>query len=215
VFPQATDGLTARSASDTLLPEMGNERAGRSTRSAERQLTLPIALPKISDLHKSHFGVTEEIARTFAQAACVCFDRHHRSPIDLEIRTANRTIRRRHKWRKPSGRTKAAWANTDDATRDGAYGVCIASVESAEALYAVGRAETRTGADYYLGHEKGARDFERAYRLEISGTDADETTARTRLHQKRRQADRGDSDLPAFAAVVSFRDAVVLYDAGE
>ena len=167
----------------------------------------------VSRLNNSHHGVSKELARSYAQAADICFDRHHKSPIGIAIKTKGKTIFRGYKWRKPNDRAKAAWANKDDATRDGAYGVCIASVEVAEGLFAVGRAETRTGADYYLGKTKLAKDFERAYRLEVSGTDGSEGDATTRL-KKKLQTAKGKSELPAIAAVVSFRDCVVLYGNG-
>jgi hypothetical protein len=56
-------------------------------------------LPKLANLHKSHFGVTKEVARSYAQAADVCFDRHHKSPLDLSVKTTGRSIQLRHRWR--------------------------------------------------------------------------------------------------------------------
>lgn len=77
---------------------------------------------------------------------------------------------------------------------------------------ALSRAETRTGADYYVG-QPGSFDLEAAYRLEVSGIDAgDPTQARSRLREKLNQAAEGNSSLPAFASVVGFRGAVVLVE---
>jgi len=191
---------------------MGNPKRGRVAVGAS---TKPQAFPNLVDLHKSHYGLIKEVCRSFAQAACVAFDRHHNPPIDISIKNGTRSLVRRAKWRKPSARAKASWGNRDDATRDGAYAVSIASMEVAEGLYAVGRTETRTGADYYLGRDKTATDLERAFRLEVSGTDGGESEAASRLKQKKVQATAGASDLPAFAAVVSFRDCVVLYGTAE
>ena len=70
---------------------------------------------------------------------------------------------------------------------------------------ALARAETRSGADYYVGRADMA-DMEDAHRLEISGTDqGEEGQFRRRLERKLRQASRGSSALPALACVVGFK----------
>jgi hypothetical protein len=73
-------------------------------------------------------------------------------------------------------------------------------------LVAVSRAETLTGADYYLGAAGEAfEDLEKSYRLEVSGldrgTDAD---IAARVRKKKEQAQIGASNLPAIASVVAF-----------
>jgi hypothetical protein len=193
---------------------MGKTSGDESRAKLQTKSVKPEVFPKLAELHKSHFGLVKEVAQCFAQAADVCFDRHHRSPHDLAIKSEKHSMIRQHRWRKPSERAKASWANKDDATRDGAYAVCIASLEVAEGLYAIGRAETRTGADYYLDKKKAAKDLERAYRLEVSGTDGSEADATTRFRIKKNQTSEGESVVPAFAAVVSFKDAIVLYGKG-
>jgi len=45
-------------------------------------------------------------------------------------------------------RELAAWANADDATRDGAYAIALGALEAGFGLLATSRAETLTGADY-------------------------------------------------------------------
>ena len=68
------------------------------------------------------------------------------------------------------------------------------------------RAETLTGADYYIRHgDESADDLEDCFRLEVSGTDSDSYEVRRRLRVKVRQALQGKSNLPAIAAVVGFR----------
>ena len=52
----------------------------------------------------------------------------------------------------PDSRTKSAWANDIDATEAGAYCVCLAAVEAVEQLVAVRRAETLTGADWFVAY---------------------------------------------------------------
>ena len=79
------------------------------------------------------------------------------------------------------------------------------------------RAETRTGADYYVdlpGAE--ADDLETAIRLEVSGTSGGNTSViESRLKQKLEQASNGDSNLPAIATVVGFSELrIVIADLG-
>ena len=78
-------------------------------------------------------------------------------------------------------------------------------------MVAVGRAETRTGADYYLGPaDQTVEDYETAFRLEVSGVDnCNPSLIQTRLKQKLAQASKGESNLPAIAAVVGFSTAEV------
>ncbi len=80
-------------------------------------------------------------------------------------------------------------------------------------LFAVSRAETRTGADYYLALKKDSGDMEKVSRLEIAGSDKGDSAALDyRLRQKIEQARRGDSNLPALAGVVGFASATILIE---
>ena len=158
-----------------------------------------------------HPGVTTAVSASFTEAAEVCLARHHNPPMtrlsinccgNLSIKTLN--------WTSPSDTAMRAWNNRDDATRDGAYIVSLAAVEAELGVVALSRAETRTGADYYVGNPN-AIDLEEAYRLEVSGTDAGDTSElRNRLRKKQKQALAGDSTLPAYASIVGFREAQIL-----
>ena len=98
-------------------------------------------------------------------------------------------------------------ANEIDTTMTGAYGIALAVVEVAEGMFAIRRAETGTGADYYVAPQNTRTDdLEAWFRLEISGVDrGDRLILQQRLNQKVRQALDGQSNLPALAAVVGFR----------
>jgi hypothetical protein len=88
----------------------------------------------------------------------------------------------------------------------------LAAVELSNGLVAVRRAETETGADYYVA-PKGRMQFdlEECWRLEVSGVDrGPEDTVRQRLRAKLAQAARGHSNLPALAGVVGFRARLIL-----
>lgn len=93
----------------------------------------------------------------------------------------------------------------------GAYGVSLAVVEVEKGLVAIARAETLTGADYYVGPiEWNGGDLEDSFRLEVSGTDVGNFgTIAQRLRGKIDQAAKGHSDLPAIAAVVGFKELIV------
>lgn len=109
-------------------------------------------------------------------------------------------------WGTPDTRTLDAWANSIDATEAGAYGCVIAGVEELRGLLAIRRAETGTGADYYIGPPgAGSEDLESCIRLEVSGVDkGDQGDVRKRLLEKVRQAREGKSSLPALAGVFGF-----------
>jgi len=165
----------------------------------------------VERLHERHTGLTASLGGVFFEAACVCFSRHHDSPIDIEVRRKDGTSVCEFAFRTPSERERAAHANTTDATEQGAYGVSIAAVEEAECLVVVGRAETLSGADWYVAPPgTPAEDLEYCYRLEVSGTDTGTlSTIETRLSQKAQQTRDGKSNLPAIASVVGFKQRIV------
>lgn len=172
---------------------------------------------KIPDLRSirspRHPGITAAVCESFTEAAEVCFARHHVPPETLlSIRCCGLEESGVLVWSEPTEDAKRAWNNRDDATRDGAYIVSLAAIESELGLVALSRAETRTGADYYVGQPESP-DFEAAYRLEVSGVDAgDQSSVGSRLRQKLRQAAQGESNLPAYATVVGFQSALVLVE---
>ena len=74
------------------------------------------------------------------------------------------------------------------------------------------RAETGTGADYYIGPPgSGVSDLEDCIRLEVSGLDAgDQGEVRKRLLQKVEQVREGSGSLPALAGVIGFAARLLL-----
>ena len=167
--------------------------------------TMPTEL-KYYDLHNRHHGLSKSVAGSYAEAATVCFDRHHDTAVELEINDRSAISIALVNWPKVTDQTKAAWNNDIDATEAGASAVALAVVEQTRGLVAVSRAETATGADYYID-KPGAQivDLETSYRLEISGTNAaDQRQVSYRLTSKIKQAQKGRSNLPAIACVVGF-----------
>jgi hypothetical protein len=162
-------------------------------------------------LHERHPGLTVALSGTLFEAASVCLNRHHVSPVDVTVACDGRSSERVVDFEAPDTRMLNAWANEIDTTEIGAYGVSLAAVEVEKQLVAVRRAETLTGADWYVA-AVGAEtaDLENCLRLEVSGVDAGGWSAiNARLQQKIQQARKGASNLPAIASVVGFKESVV------
>jgi hypothetical protein len=153
-----------------------------------------------------HRGLTPAIAGTYREAASVCLSRHHSPPIDMTLSDNGRRLPAELAWTAPDERVDGAWANTIDTTEAGAYGCVIAGVEVLRGLYAVRRAETGTGADYYVGPiGSGQDDLEDCIRLEVSGVDSgSEKDVNRRLLVKIQQVLQGSGSLPAIAGVMGF-----------
>jgi hypothetical protein len=161
---------------------------------------------EISGMHKRHRALTTPIAGSYREAATVCLNRYHSSPIEMTLSDNGVESIGKLSWAAPSPRSIDAWANVTDATEAGAYCCAIAGIEALRGLFAVRRAETSTGADYYIGpKDSGRDDLEDCLRLEVSGIgDCTPTDVSRRLLAKVQQARAGDSSLPAVAAVVGF-----------
>jgi hypothetical protein len=171
--------------------------------------TLPL-LP-IQDMSERHHALTPPVAGSYLEAARVCLDRHHISPKEFTLENDKLESVAKVEWELTDDRTQAAWANTDDATRDGAYALAIAATELLRGMVAVRRAQTRTGADYYIAPiDRDLEDLESHFRLEVSGTDLGKPDVKRRLIMKLEQAKQGRSNLPALAAVVGFKVQLIL-----
>ncbi len=98
-----------------------------------------------------HPGLTQPIATSYLEAARVCLDRHHTSPTEFAVQNGTETVSALVEWEATDERSRGAWANHIDATEAGAYACALAAVELTGGLVAIRRAETGTGADYYIG----------------------------------------------------------------
>lgn len=167
---------------------------------------------RIDSLHERHTGLTPSLSGTFFETASVCLSRHHDSPVDMQVVCNGVTSTQSLEFPKPDARVLNAWANDVDTTESGAYGVSLAAVEAEEKLVAIRRAETLTGADWYVAPiGTTTADLENCFRLEVSGIDAGgRSVVEARLRQKIEQTRRGASNLPAIASVVGFREKTVV-----
>jgi len=161
---------------------------------------------RFANLSDRHPGITPGISAGYGEAACICLGRHHASPAVVLLRDGGAESRATAKWDSPDERMKNGWANEIDATEAGAYGLALAAAELTRGMVAVRRAETKSGADYYLGSPgHPTDDLETSLRLEVSGVDkGNEAAIQARLRQKLDQAANGNSNVPAIATVVGF-----------
>jgi hypothetical protein len=166
----------------------------------------------LHNLADRHRGLTPAVSDAYTEAARVCLDRHHVPPIDVIISNDGENVDTIAIWEPTDERQKAAWANELDATRDGAYACALAAIELTNGMVAVGRAETKTGADYYVAKPGDmVEDLEDCYRLEVSGVDkGSQGIVEQRVRDKLNQAAVGASNLPAIAGVVGFRVKLVI-----
>ena len=166
----------------------------------------------IHDMEQRHAGLTKAVADSYTEAAKVCLDRHHWPPANFGLEKGNSRLTATLKWQSTDERTRSAWANNNDATEAGAYACVLAAVELLNGLVAVRRAETLTGADYYVAPRDDApEDLENCLRLEVSGVDrGPENTITNRLRSKLTQAAAGKSNLPALAGVVGFKAGLIV-----
>lgn len=178
------------------------------------------SIPNLDLLHERHRGLNQQAAEFFAQAASVILDQHHLPPIAAKVGNhGSPDYPYELDWSPSTDRDRDVHANDEDATRDGAYSLAIASAEVHLGLVAVSRAKSRSGADYIVespDQSSATQDelnWENSYRLEVSGINRCQSSASLayRLRQKVDQARRGDSDLPAIAGVVAFSLAQVKF----
>jgi hypothetical protein len=169
--------------------------------------TLPLR-----NMSERHPGLTLEVAAFYLQAAQVCLDRHHTSPTEFTLLESDENQTTEVEWDGADERTRRAWDNDTDRTEAGAYACSLAAVELAKGLVAVSRAETQTGADYYVAPAGyGKDDLENCFRLEVSGIDQGPIRLiASRLRMKIQQTKNGRSNLPAIAAVTGFEAKLIM-----
>jgi hypothetical protein len=172
-------------------------------------MRLPL-LP-INSMADRHVGLTPALAESYLEAACVCLSLHHVPPQKFLLKNEPSEIKVIVVWEPPDDRCCAAWSNLSDAARDGAYACAIAAVELSLGFFAVRRAETLTGADYYIAPlNEIAEDLENCFRLEVSGTNRNNNEVENRLTKRTKQAKKGQSNLPAIVVIVGFQVKLIL-----
>jgi hypothetical protein len=173
-----------------------------------------IPLLPLQNMDERHKGLLPSTAANYLDAARVCFDRYHVPPQEFDVLNNAIEYKVIVDWETTDKRCRDAWANQDDATRDGAYACALAAVELLLDLVAIRRAETRTGADYYVAPVgQILEDLEGCFRLEVSGTDLSISEVKRRLRDKINQTIRGRSNLPALVCIVGFQARLIIIQA--
>jgi hypothetical protein len=169
-------------------------------------------------LLSKHTGVNESGAAFMCSAASVCLKRHHAPPTVLCVSVNSDEKTHALSWQLPTPRDYNANNNRADAARDGAYAVALVCVERRLNLYAICRAEERTGADWYVAPPGYASDTELpnvddpvVMRLEVGGYD--KRSLPGQLTKKVEQIKEGESVAVGIAAVVGFQQARVMIKA--
>ena len=158
--------------------------------------------------------LSNPVLEGYVEAARVCLDRYHISPVVFQICNPGRTTQATVIWDMADELLRRTHANEHDAVRDGAYAFVLAAIELLCGLTAVSRADTGTGADYYICPSGASaddfEDIEDCLRLEVSGVGGGNATrVHQRLQEKLDQARKGKSNLPALAGVVGFRAQLI------
>jgi hypothetical protein len=76
-------------------------------------------LPDLYTLHERHGGFYKPLCVAYADAAALCLENDHSSPVNIKVETDENVCLRRLEWQSPGPNAKASW-NNDDAVRDGA-----------------------------------------------------------------------------------------------
>ena len=147
-----------------------------------------------------------ELMAAFVQAARVCLDRHHSSPIELSMVEDEFESRVGLGWVPATDTMKRSWGNQNDVIEWGAVAVTLMMLGGVRGLVATQRAQRGSGADYYVSPQDASdEDLEGAIRLEVSGLDSGEVQdLARRLRQKVDQLKDGNSNTPGIAVVVGF-----------
>ena len=158
-------------------------------------------------LRNGQLGISSVYGSFLAEAASHCLLRNnHLNPVLLDI-TGDTCASSNLKWCETSEHRDETWADLQEATEYGAYGVAIVVALSFTQTPKVERSAKGTGVDYWLCHSKDERGiFQRTARLEVSGIlKGGKGKIGARLKEKLAQTKRSDSaGLPAFVAIVEF-----------
>lgn len=169
--------------------------------------TSPIQLdgPRIAD---ALVGITLPILQAYAEAAAVCLARQgHGQAFALRVRgnlTADLKLRRRPL----TDKMRRAHADFQEATEVGAVCLAFAVITQCTPYTVIERSFKGTGIDYWLGHRDEGPFYQNKARLEVSGIlDGSESLIRSRIRQKKKQAEMGGRwEYPLHIIVIDFAE---------
>lgn len=165
----------------------------------------------LSALKRGYPGITPAVGESFAEAAAICLeDQNHNTDVEAKINGhVNKTFAL--SWESPDDQQRRAWADMQDATEQGAYGIAALLIDCFTDLHVVERSRKGTGFDYWLGKKELVENEDRNFfqnreRLEVSGIlSGTGAQIKTRVKEKKLQTGQSDgTGLPAWIAVVEF-----------
>jgi hypothetical protein len=166
----------------------------------------PLTL-SFSALKSGQLGVSTVYGSFLAEAASHCLQHNgHANPVLLHV-TGDASTSGSLKWGDANEGDEGTWADLQEATEYGAYGVAIIVALPLTEAPRVERSAKGPGVDYWLGDGRDERGiFQRAARLEVSGIlKGDEAKIAARLKEKLAQTSRSDkTGLPAYVTIVDF-----------
>jgi hypothetical protein len=150
-------------------------------------------------------SVTAAYAAVLGEAAAVCLDHNcHDSGVLLTVNgVADKTFALN--WEELVDAHYATYADLQDATELGAYGVALLIIRDVTGKTTIERSAKGGGFDWWIGDSASEMPFQGKCRLEVSGILTDRGGAvESRLSQKKRQTNPSDALGPAIIAVVDF-----------
>jgi len=164
------------------------------------------AVLDLNDLTVGMPGIEPARGASFAHAVVTCLEeRRHRSGVVMIVDgDFNQSFSLR--WDPIDDQIRRSWADFEDATEKGAYGIAALLVVHLTEWTVVERARKGRGFDYWLGRKDCETVlFQNTARLEVSGIrEGDEHELNRRVRMKVIQVKPDPQRLPSFVVVVEF-----------
>ncbi|HEV7165620.1 MAG TPA: hypothetical protein VGO35_09550 [Gammaproteobacteria bacterium] len=160
----------------------------------------------LKDLDGGMPGITASRAKTMHEAAAVCLNHNSHTPgTEISIK-GDISVKDSLSWIPPTTQTLKSWADLQEATEHGAYGVAALLVKELTPLTVIERARKGTGFDYWLGPKENSTPmFQEKSRLEVSGIlVAEGNSVNQRVSTKISQVNSVPSSIKALVVVVDF-----------
>jgi hypothetical protein len=163
---------------------------------------------RLNILRSGKVGIPPEAGECLMYAACVCLENQGHNTGILMSLDGSFYGACAVSWDVVSEEWRRYWADLQEATEFGAYGIAILLVIQLTHLMVIERSAKGTGFDYWLGRQDDPGPlFQKRARLEVSGIlKGKESDIRSRVREKIAQVNRSDGLLPALVIVVEFSE---------
>lgn len=170
-------------------------------------MNLPALTLSLDRLKNGNVGISAAYGAFLAEAASHCLKANrHLDPVALYV-TGDDCFVAPLTWWDFVERGDGTWADLQEATEYGAYGLAIIVALPLTHTARVERSAKGTGIDYWVVEDSDQTGiFQRSARLEVSGIlRGDKAKIATRLKEKLLQTKRSaETGLPAYVAIVEF-----------